>query len=606
MPGRSARVAALALLSICLGLAAPAAAAGRSPLVWGKPKSVDPLRGRFLSVSCVGKTFCLAGDANGKVLRFDGRKWSPQAVLGSSGDPVSDIACVTTSFCAAGLKDELVTYRDGRWHARHAGPAEVGGVDCVSVRFCLAVNENGTYQRYDGASWTGAHRFAPHDSLVTAVSCASPRFCIAVDREWVYRYNGSSWSSAQRVDPDQFLQAASCPKRSWCLAVDGDEHSFRLSHGRWHSLPATTTATPGYTSVDCVAVGRCTAVDWRGRAQRYAHGTWRDLHQVVTGKLLDVSCPNWHSCVAVSYLGQAAAMTSAGWQPRSRPDPLVGFVPEHDRYAQRGLSCSSAHSCVALDSSGAWLHYDGSSWTKPKRISSKSYGTFERPLSCPSATFCMALVNDENTRVLRGARWSKLSPVPVDSWGLSCESARRCIALSGINAQVWNGSRWHIAHRTSRDDMVTISCTRSFCVAGTADGSVVTYRDGRWSAPHRLVDLHDGPGLGVSCTRAAFCLAYVRHGPHAGVAFQRISGTWSAAGRAFRGDSTLVRALSCSTRSLCVATSDDSVSSYDGHAWTRAAQIAPKKDGVLSAISCAGRSLCVAMTDDGHAVLATR
>jgi hypothetical protein len=305
----------------------------------------------------------------------------------------------------------------------------------------------------------------------------------------------------------------------------------------------------------------------------------------------------------VAYHGEAASMTAAGWQRATHPDPLVGFPGGHDRYDPRGLSCASARSCVVVDPNHAWLRYDGSSWTTPQRIGFRSDTVYARPLSCPSSTSCMSLQGVNTARELTGDRWGRPVHAPAIR-AMACESARSCVGVGEGDAAVWDGSRWRHAYHTRRDLMVSVSCTPSFCVAGTADGSVVTYRHGRWSAPHRLVDLHVGPGLGMSCTRAAFCLAYVRHGPRAGEAFRRIAGSWSPVGRAFRGRTDLIRALSCANRSLCVATTADSVSTYDGHTWTRATRIASKKDGLVAAISCAGRSTCVAMTADGHAVIA--
>lgn len=596
----AASAGVLALVLACATPASSTSTAAGGQLTWSRPESVDPLRGGLLSVSCISPTFCLAGDAHGRVLSYDGSTWSAQAKVGPTDSAVGAINCVRESFCVAGIGKAVSTYRDGRWHTRHPGPDFVTGVDCVSTRFCVAVGYDGTFHRYDGTSWTGAHRFAPKDARVRGVSCAAASRCFAVGGDRVWRYDGSSWSSGRRIDKPYYnLVAVSCPSRSWCLAVDDIRGSFRFSEGVWHARKNMSGGRV-ITALDCAAVGRCTAGDDLGAVQSYAQGAWTAPRKVLVAQISDLSCASRQSCVAVTYHGLAATMTAAGWQPPTQADPLVGFSGPHYRYGPRGLSCASAHSCVIVDPNHAWLRYDGSSWTRPQRIGFRSDTDFARPLSCPSPTYCLSLQGVNTARELVDDHWRRPVHAPAIR-EMACESARTCVGV--VDPAVWDGTRWRHAHHTPRARMVSVSCTRTFCVAGTADGSVVTYRDGRWSAPHPLVNLSAGGRLGVSCARGPFCLAYVQHGPDAGKAFQRISGTWSPAGRAFGGGSDSIRALSCANRSLCVAVTSESVSTYDGDQWTSGMQIASKKFGALAATSCAGRSTCVVMTADGHAVV---
>src|SRR4029079_15104478 len=99
MSHRAIRVgaAALGVLALVLAGATPASSAPtarRAGLTWSRPESVDPPRGGLLSVSCISTTFCLAGDAHGRVLSYDGSTWSTQAKVGRAGSGVGAINCV--------------------------------------------------------------------------------------------------------------------------------------------------------------------------------------------------------------------------------------------------------------------------------------------------------------------------------------------------------------------------------------------------------------------------------------------------------------------------------------------------------------------------------
>jgi hypothetical protein len=171
-------------------------------------------------------------------------------------------------------------------------------------------------------------------------------------------------------------------------------------------------------------------------------------------------------------------------------------------------------------------------------------------------------------------------------------------------ATVWDGSDWSAGAQINHDVFSSVSCTRTFCVAGTHHGSVVTYRDGHFSAPQRLVDQAGRHGLGVSCARGPYCLAYVKQGVQVGAAFELVHGQWAPAGRAFNGAipgaDLHLELLSCANRSLCVAARHGSISTWDGKTWTAAD---PITHGNVALLSCAGRAWCVAITHGGRALI---
>src|SRR5664280_2530649 len=69
--------------------------------------------------------------------------------------------------------------------------------------------------------------------------------------------------------------------------------------------------------------------------------------------------------------------------------------PRHGRPV--AVSCPTATFCAAVDSQGAALTFNGTTWTPPITIGNDYYGGWAS-VSCPSASFCMA-VGDEGQAV---------------------------------------------------------------------------------------------------------------------------------------------------------------------------------------------------------------
>ena len=84
----------------------------------------------------------------------------------------------------------------------------------------MAVDSGPNVFTYNGSSWSGANDIDPNQGL-SSVSCRSSSFCVAVDGAGnALTYNGSSWSSAS-IDPNgQGLVAVSCASSSFCMALD--------------------------------------------------------------------------------------------------------------------------------------------------------------------------------------------------------------------------------------------------------------------------------------------------------------------------------------------------------------------------------------------------
>src|SRR5580700_7516910 len=86
--------------------------------------------------------------------------------------------------------------------------------------------------------------------------------------------------------------------------------------------------------------------------------------------------------------------------------------PNHVDTAGRigSLSCVSTAFCIAVDSSGNYLAYDGQAW----RLAAIGNGQTLNSISCVSATFCAGVTGAPgNFLTYNGTSWS--SPALVDS-----------------------------------------------------------------------------------------------------------------------------------------------------------------------------------------------
>lgn len=585
---RSLSVLCAALLAA--GLAVPAQAAESGPLTWHQPKVVDALRGGLTSVSCVSTSFCLAGDGNGKVLRYDGSGWHPQAMLSTYSSAVAPLTCLSRSFCAGGLDSreggaQPMVYRDGSWHlGTFVEVNGISGSSCVSTSFCVNANDNGTYQVYNGTRWTAPRRFMHNpDFQVAGLSCVSRTYCLIADGPNVYRYNGSAWSTPRTVDAGHDLAAISCPTRAWCMAVDRSGRSIVYSSGAWHRPKQFGASADHPAGVDCARAAHCVAVDGLGRASTYTDGTWSRATRIGSGSFFHVSCATVSSCVAVSASGEAAIRTFGHWHATTHPDPALGGLA--------AVSCASATRCVGVDYSGGWLRFDGSRWTTARRISYRGDESLQS-ISCPTSTFCMAVGN--YARRLDGNTWSAREGTHIRPYQVACASPKLCIAVGfSRRASVYNGKTWTV-ETPSSDELSGVSCTRTFCEVSSAQGSVLTYRAGHWSAPHKLL----GSTVTVSCAPGPFCLAYGSRG----VAFGRIDGTWRPVARIFGGRYG-VGPVACTSRSFCVATGGQGrASTYNGTSWSAPVRVMPRP-GAVTTLSCVERKLCVAVDPNHDSVI---
>jgi hypothetical protein len=309
---------------------------GIAGLDWRAPRRVDS--DGLVAISCPVTDYCLATDQAGDSLTYNGTAWSKPAPIGASGGApgveVTDLSCVSESFCAATVDQgsDLVMHIGSNW-GTPASPDSTGyefnSVSCASVAFCVAVGDSlGNASTYDGTSWGGLSTIDPGGNL-TSISCPTLSFCAALDLDGdavnpddasAVTFGGSTWTDPVAI-PDDFGdgQDLSCASAKLCVAIDngGDASVYNgKSWGKVDPIDSASAATvrggvPGQTiAVSCVKPSFCVVVDGNGDAVGYDNGFWGPPGPIDGGQQLNaVSCAAPTFCVAVDAQGDVVVGT---------------------------------------------------------------------------------------------------------------------------------------------------------------------------------------------------------------------------------------------------------------------------------------------------------
>ena len=563
----------------------------RSSVVWQAPRQPDPFQGGFSSVSCTTGPVCVAGGAGGVVYVQSGGSWTGPTVLGSQGNSVDSISCVSSTFCAAALqlgsnKAEPLTYNGTTWTVWPAVTGGIGSISCVSATFCVGLTGGGTgqYFTFNGTAWSPAAAAA--QPLGSSVSCTSTTQCVSVRKNSYQTFNGTAWSASVVIDPatGAALESVSCPSDTFCVAVDNAGNYLQYDGTVW-TAPASTGAGAFSTdaSVSCSSASFCAAVTASGNAVEFDGTSWGAPSAIDTNSVTAVSCSSDGACVAVDSLGDAVTYAASAWGNPVVVDPPLG-IPS-------SVSCPSAQSCYAVDHSGGYFHYTAGGWKSAQAINAAA--TDESAVSCPSTSFCMAVGAGGQSFALNGSTWSGPIAVGADRLtSVSCPSATLCLAVGdgAGNVYTYNGTAWKPAHSIDSAALTAVSCaSASLCVAVDNAGRAVSSTDATtWSSPTAVSGAK--PLAVVSCAQTAFCMAIDTTGT--GYAY---NGTvWKTTSAGLGAPS----GLSCADDGTCVATSTLTAVNWDGRSWGQPTVIAGAVNQ-LSSVSCLP-GFCAAVDANGH------
>jgi hypothetical protein len=666
-----AAVLALAGLAVASG---PAADAAKTPYTVQKtpPISATSPIDQFRGVSCSSGSSCTAagwyvgtdGVQHALAEQWNGKSWRATRPADKAGAIVSlltGVACTSASSCQAVGRSGRTAGGSGSviaesWNGKSwrlvpipvPGGTSLDAISCGSAISCFAVGSRGiknglveaVTMRWNGREWSAVTPRRPQPStLLEGVACAGPRNCYATGsqrprsgpgRALIEHWNGTRWSTqpVSGAPANSDFSAVSCPTATACTAAGSAvKRTSRLliadlASGKWTAKPVTAPSAvaagdPGFYAISCGQPRVCTALlgyinsaeeatfatAARGRSGGFKVGI--PAGDVAHDDANGISCRG-SGCTIAGALNdndgqgdQSTTGTAFAWRGSGnsfKPQTVV-----HRRASDGGfleqVSCAASGFCAASTSSqiGVQQPVDhgqpailarpaaGRAWQVP---AGAVFGQITG-LSCTSARFCLA-IRQGGVQRWNGSRWSAAAapPGPATSFqasgeqGVSCVSPAFCMAVgltSGLNARtaaaIWNGSGW----TTSRP-------------AAPAGGALFAQLDG------------------VSCPSAKVCFAngwYTKSGHNGPLGLiEKWNGTrWSVVGPRMTLDFVLSISMSCATGSACMASWGD-ISGvararwWNGKTWAGTTFAGPSSRTTarsILAVSCGSADSCTAV-----------
>lgn len=268
------------------------------------------------------------------------------------------------------------------------------------------------------------------------------------------------------------------------------------------------------------------------------------------------------------------------------------------------VSCPTSTYCVAVDSNGAALFWNGASWSTPRHVNANGSLT---TVSCSSKTSCVVVSDAGKAVALKGGVWlAPQSLGPADSYRISCPSSHFCAAVgaNGLPGKpstiaTFNGHSWS-SHLTStngtmNDRLLGVSCvTSTYCVAVNYDGQILTFDGTRWSPMSKF-----GPKglISVSCPTTQFCMAVAV----SGVSILIHETSWSDATGIPKFQSAIGYSVSCLTAKACVTLGlSGEADAWRTGKWSSPARVFAGGFSALASVSCSRSGSCVAIDSKGE------
>ncbi|MCW2540591.1 MAG: hypothetical protein JWN95_2316 [Frankiales bacterium] len=469
------------------------------------------------AVSCAASNFCVAISGN-SVARWGGSSWSsPQQIdPPTAGGGLTDISCPVAGFCVAvDAVGRALSYDGTSWSATSdvfssaaSGIPAAVAVSCVSASYCVAVQGAET-QVFDGASWQATALLTPGWSDWGDLACAAVNGCVGVDVDGRQRsFDGVNWSAPALIDGNQHLVSVSCPSTTFCLTADRFGYASTLVGQAW-STPVLADQNSGLLSaVSCPSATFCATVDRLGAAVTYSAGRWNRPVSINPHYALSmVSCTSAAFCVAAGSGDQTDAGDTVVLMYNGRT--WTRSTAFHPDVAVTGLSCLQSWFCVAVRHDGSALMFNGSSWSTPTLLS----GAFAlSSVSCVARTFCEAS-NGYTFWTYNGSGWAIAGTVGNHrpAGAVSCATATHCAATTD-DGYWWrfDGRAWsidaHHARLPGPAPAQSLSCpSTDLCVV---PGAVFNGRSWTSSAlPEPPETFNQGTDQAVSCASDTFCVS---------------------------------------------------------------------------------------------------
>jgi hypothetical protein len=455
----------------------------------------------------------------------------------------TDLICPSTTLCLAPLQS-VRRQRGGfavstdptggpsAWSVERPDPNAIENLACPSTSLCLAFDDSGsvsgsTDPAGGNSAWTKPVVIAPPVCVpntchfgMQAVACPSASLCVIAD------HFGHVFSSTDPTDGQSWrlkvteaanrLAALSCTSRSLCVGLDDAGRlltSTDPTHAtpRWQVSHAPRDVLPSLLGFDggitCAARTLCVA--------------WDD-NQFLPGPTLSIST---NPAGGSGTWKPAKLFTGRTLAEYSTTGGLSGFS---------GIACPSASLCVAATGSGILVSDKPASRHLPWKLFDVSAANLT-VVSCPSTKLCLFGTTDGDIVSVRdpgdpgsqyGWHYAFIDRVAADyDFGLTqlaCPTSRLCVALDGLgnvftstdptgSARTWH--RAHVPYAPPSHQFPTftaIACASSrLCMISDGHGSLFTSTRpaaGAHSWKPILVD----PGsfvTALSCPTRSTCIA---------------------------------------------------------------------------------------------------
>jgi hypothetical protein len=361
-------------------------------------------------------------------------------------------------------------------------------------------------------------------TAASGISCASPTACLAIGAHeagtstsgtvtpFAARLHAGTWKAVPVKAPKgakvTILTGVSCKAATYCLvtgvSLGTSAFGFAPVALVWNGTalsPVPAPPMPAHTlgvitAVSCVAPGSCVVsgngssvntgnvmqIVWTLHGKSWTRATVLATDPNIDTEFTGLRCLSVTSCVAV---GSAMDMSSStgsstpvaeAWNGATFTD-LAATVPAGVSDAGfNGVSCVSAHSCVAvgggsasssgLNSTGFAEVWNGKTWAVTKWSGPKGDTVADLvSVSCTSAVRCIAVGDHGTAKTVApaalawtGSRWSVLKVAGVGAGkaavfaSVSCPASGKCVT-AGTTGKVngstgtpiagyWNGSAW--------------------------------------------------------------------------------------------------------------------------------------------------------------------
>jgi hypothetical protein len=251
---------------------------------------------------------------------------------------------------------------------------------------------------------------------------------------------------------------------------------------------------------------------------------------------------------------------------------------------------------MAVDTSGDYLIYNGSTWSEPTLTMPDEI--FMDSVSCVSSDFCMATDYAGYTLFYDGTAWSASGWIGNNYPSkVSCASTTFCVQVGDKDVTTFDGTDWSTPASIASSELTTVSCSSAgFCAAFDEDGNAYTFNGAGWTEEAAIVN----PGVdtvveAVSCPSDGFCVAVDSAGD--GITFEGGAWTVDPVVDTVHGFAMGLFDISCASSTFCVGTGSlGSSVVFDGVDWTPSQTIGSLN---VNSVSCPSTTFCDAAETDG-------